>query len=192
MTDTAPPLPTTPRRPRPTPAGTSKGSADKVDTAKEQAASVGQSAADAGQHVAGVAKDQAKNVVGEAGTQAKDLLDQARTELAAQAATQQQRLAAGLRALGDELHSMTEHGSEAGVATDLARQGATRSHDLASWLEDREPGTLVDELKGFARQRPAAFLGLAAGAGLVGGRLTRGVKDASADESADPERGAGI
>ncbi len=194
MTDTAPPLPTTPRRPRPTPAGTSKGSADKgtVDTAKEQASSVGQSAADAGQHVAGVAKDQAKNVVGEAGTQAKDLLDQARTEFGAQAATQQQRLAAGLRALGDELHSMTEHGSEAGVATDLARQGATRSHDLASWLEDREPGTLVDELKGFARQRPAAFLGLAAGAGLLAGRLTRGVKDASADESAAPERGAGI
>jgi hypothetical protein len=152
-----------------------------VDSAKQQASAVGQSAADAGQHVAGVAKEQAQNVAGEAGTQAKDLFDQARSELSTQAGAQQQRLAAGLRALGDELHAMTQHEADPGVATGLARKGATRSHDLAEWLDDREPGSLVEELKGFARQRPAAFLGLAAGAGLLAGRLTRGVKDASAD-----------
>ena len=157
-----------------------------VDVAKDQATQVGQSAADAGQHVAGVAKDQAQNVVAEAGSQAKDLLGQARTELTEQAGQQQQRLAAGLHALGDELHSMAHHSEQPGVATDLARQGASRSHDAASWLESREPGNLVEEVKSFARQRPGTFLLAALGAGLLAGRLTRGVKDASSDDDASP------
>lgn len=164
------------------PASSSTQDQSTTDAAKEQATAVGQSAADAGQHVAGVAKDQVQNVAAEAGTQAKELLDQTRTELGSHAIAQQQRVATGLHALGDELHAMTHHDSDPGVATDLARQGATRSHDLASWLEDREPGDLLNELKGFARRRPAAFLGLAAGAGLLAGRLTRGVKDAAGDD----------
>ena len=114
---------------------------------------------------------------------------QARTELSEQANAQQQRLASGLHALGDELHSMTQHSDQPGVATDLARQGAGKSHDIASWLEDREPGQLVAELQSFARQRPGTFLLAAAGAGLLAGRLTRGVKDASSDDS-DASSGA--
>jgi hypothetical protein len=184
MTDTTSTLSTpTPHFAAPPTDGPASEDQGSVDVAKEQATAVGQRAADAGQHVAGVAKEQAQNVAGEAGSQAKDLLDQARTELGAQAGAQQQRLAAALHAIGDELHSMTTHDSDPGVATDLARHGATRSHDLAAWLEDREPGSLVRELKGFARQRPGAFLGIAAGAGLLAGRLTRGVKDAPADAS---------
>ncbi|MCW2539376.1 MAG: hypothetical protein JWN95_1101 [Frankiales bacterium] len=170
--------------------GTSSNRADdasKAELAKSQAASVSHRAADAGQQVAATAKDQVHNVVGEAGSQAKDLLQQTRGELTEQAKAQQQRLAGGLRALGDELHSMADGSEQSGVATDLARQAATKSHDAAGWLDSREPGNLVDELKRFARQRPGAFLALAAGAGLLAGRLTRGVKDASSDEpSADP------
>ncbi len=167
------------------------GQAGTVDVAKDQAASVGQSAADAGQHVAGVAQEQAKNVVAEAGSQAKDLLGQARTELGEQANAQQQRLAASLHALGEELHSMTQHSDRPGVATDLAGQGASKSHDVASWLEEREPGHLVQELQSFARRRPGTFLLAAAGAGVLAGRLTRGVKAASSDDSTDPATGPG-
>jgi hypothetical protein len=150
-----------------------------VDVAKDQAAALGQGAAEAGQHVAAVTKDQAQNVVAEAGSQAKDLLRQARSELSEQAGAQQQRLAQGLHALADELHSMSRHSEQPGVATDLARQGASRSHDVASWLETREPGNLLEELRTFARRRPGTFLLAAAGAGLLAGRLTRGVKDAT-------------
>ena len=155
----------------------------KTDAAKEQASAVGQGAAQAGQQVASVAKDQAQNVVAEAGSQAKDLLTQARSELTDQAGTQQQRLAQGLRALGDELQAMTQHSESPGVATDLAKQASSRTHDAASWLESRDPGSLMSELQSFARQRPGVFLALAAGAGLVAGRLSRGVKDASSDDS---------
>jgi hypothetical protein len=153
-----------------------------VDVAKEQAVAVGQGAAEAGQHVATVAKHQGQTVVAEAGNQAKDLIDQTRNELTQQASAQQQRLAHGLHALADELNSMTQHSAQPGMATDLARQGASRSHAVASWLETREPANLVTELKSFARRRPGAFLLTAAGAGLLAGRLSRGVKDAAADD----------
>src|SRR4249919_2081057 len=104
-----------------------------VDVAKDQAASVGHGAADAGQHVADVAKDQTQSVVAEAGNQATDLLRQARSELTDQANAQQQRVARGLQALGDELQSMAQRSEQPGVATDLVRQASSKSHDVASW-----------------------------------------------------------
>ena len=42
---------------------------------------------------------------------------------------------------------------------------------------------MVHEVQSFARRRPTVFLLLAAGAGLVAGRLTRGLKDATAGDS---------
>jgi ElaB/YqjD/DUF883 family membrane-anchored ribosome-binding protein len=165
----------------------------KAGAAKEQASAVGQGAAQAGAQVASVAKDQAQNVVSEAGSQAKDLLGQARSELTEQAGAQQKRLMQTLRSLGDELESMGQHSQEPGMATDLVKQASGRAHDAASWLESREPGSLLSELQSFARQRPAAFIALAAGAGLVAGRLGRGVKDATGDDSSasGPAAGAG-
>jgi hypothetical protein len=163
----------------PRPGGEPTDTPSPVEVAKDQAASVGHGAADAGQHVAGVAKDEAQSVVAEAGSQAADLLRQARSELTDQANAQQQRVARGLHALGDELQSMAQRSERPGVATDLARQASSKSHDIASWLDSREPGHLVQELQAFARQRPGTFLLAAAGAGLLAGRLTRGVKDAS-------------
>jgi len=170
----------------PAPPATSSTETDSstADVAKDQAAQVGQGAVQAGQHVAGVAKDQAVNVGAEAGRQAKDLLSQAGSELGQQASTQQQRLAQSIRSLGEELHKMTQPGEQAsGPAADLARQGAQRSREFASWLEQREPGEVLDEVTSFARRRPGAFLLLAAGAGLLAGRMTRGLKEASSDEA---------
>ncbi|MDQ1744553.1 MAG: hypothetical protein QOE23_2892 [Pseudonocardiales bacterium] len=162
----------------------SDSGAGTVDVAKGQAAEVGQGAKEAGQHVAGVAKDQAANVGAEASRQAKDLLSQAGSELSQQASQQQQRLAQGIRALSDELHKMTQPGEQSsGPATDLAKQGAQRGHDLASWLEQREPREVLDEITAFARRRPGTFLLLAAGAGLLAGRMTRGLKEAASDQA---------
>lgn len=163
---------------------------DTADVAKDQAANVGASAADAGQHVAGVAKDQAENVVAEAADQARTLLDQAQSELTSQAGTQQQRLAQGLHSLADQLQSMAQ-GAEPGMVTDLTRQGSTKSQEVASWLESREPRHVLDEAQSFARRRPGVFLVAAAGAGLLAGRLTRGLKDADGDDAnTDVDTGA--
>jgi hypothetical protein len=163
----------------------SASDASTSDVAKEKAADVSQGAADAGKHVAGVAKDQAAGVASETTKQAKDLLAQTRGELQGQAATQQDRIAAGIRSLSSELGSMASNSDQSGTATDLVRQVSARAEDVAGWLEARDPGALVQEVSDFARRRPGAFLAIAVGAGLLAGRLTRGAVDAARDDDSD-------
>ncbi len=151
-----------------------------AEVAKSQASDVAGTATDAAKNVAGTAKDQAAQVAGEAGRQAKELWAQAQSELSDQAQTQQQRLAGGLHSLGDQLHAMAEGSNSPGMATDFARQGADRAHQVAEWFENRDPGSVLSEVRSFARQRPGMFLALAVGAGLVAGRLARNL-------AADPD-----
>jgi hypothetical protein len=162
------------------PPASEQGTADVV---KDQAADLGQSTVEAGKHSVGVAQEQAAAVAAEASRQGKDLLRQAQEELGEQAAQGQQRLATELLSLGDELHAMADGSDQHGVAADLARQAATRARGAGQWLGDRSPAQVVDEVQSFARRRPGAFLALALGAGLVAGRLTRGIKAAHDDDS---------
>ena len=155
------------------------------DVAKDQAASVGQGAADAGQHVASVAKDQATQVTAEAGRQVKDLLGQAHGQLKEQTGAQQEKLVAGLRSLSDELRSMVKGAEQPGVASDVVGQAADRTGAIAGWLDGREPAAILDDVSSFARRRPGAFLAIAAGLGFVGGRLTRGLQAQSGDNAPD-------
>jgi len=175
----------------PTSGGTTSAAKETAQTAKDEAANVARTAVDTGKDVAGSAaqsgrrlaqdaKGEAKDVAREAGRQTRDLMGQTKEQLTAQAADQQKRLAGGLRTLGGELATMADASDEPGVASDLVGQLATRADALAGWLEDREPGALLDEVKYFARQRPGTFLAVAAVAGLAAGRLTRGIKDDSA------------
>jgi hypothetical protein len=142
---------------------------------KDQATGLSQGAAEAGKHTAETVREQASNVTAEAGRQGRDLLRQAQGQLREQAGQQQQRLASDLRAISDELSSMARQSDQPGVAADLARQAAGTTRNVARWLDDRDPGQLLEDVKGFARQRPGVFLALAAGAGLLAGRLTRGL-----------------
>ncbi len=167
------------------------GAQSTTDVAKGQAGAVAGTASDAGKHVAGVAGEQAGQVASEASQQVRDLVHQTRGELTEQAATQQKRVAGGLRSLGEELHSMAQNSEQQGPATDLVKQAAERTGKVASWLEDREPGNVVDEVTRFARQRPGAFLAIAAGAGLLVGRLGRGLKAANDDDSNSSDSSGG-
>jgi hypothetical protein len=148
---------------------------------KTEAGEVGRQASDSAKNVAETAKAEAANVATEVKTNAKDLLYQARSDLTNQAGTQQQKVAEGLRSISSQLHSMASAPDEQGVASDLVRQAAERSSSVASWLEARDPGSLLDEVKSFARQRPGTFLLLAAGAGVLAGRLTKGLTSGSPD-----------
>ncbi len=176
--DIAPPVdpPTTPRH--------SSGSDDASTTevAKDQAGQVADTAKQAGAQVAGTVKEQAGQVTAEAGKQAKQLLSQAQSEVTEQAAATQQRVAQGLHALADELTGMTKNSDQDGPATDLARQAADKAHQAAGWLADRDPGTLLDEVRSFARRKPGTYLAIALGAGVLAGRLTRGLT-APADDT---------
>jgi hypothetical protein len=157
---------------------------DTAQLVKDQASDLANSSVQAGKHVGDVAREQASGVAAEAGRQGRNLLEQAQGQLHEQAAEGQQRIAKKLLSLSDELRSMAENSNQ-GVAVEVTQQAASRVRDAGHWLEKREPGQVVNEVQSFARRRPAVFLVLAAGAGLVAGRLTRGLKDATADDSTE-------
>src|SRR5580700_11079871 len=182
MTENYPPtaMPSQHGESRPPVLGKEQGTADLV---KDQASDLGHSSVQAGKHVADVAREQASGVAAEAGRQGRDLLQQAQGQMEEQAARGQRRVAERLLSLSAELRSMAGNPSQGGVAADLVQQAAARVCDAGQWLDAREPGQVVHEVQSFARRRPTAFLLLAAAAGLVAGRITRGLTDATADNS---------
>jgi hypothetical protein len=163
--------------------GSDESAGSTSQTAKDQAGHLTVSVKDSSKQVAGTASDEAKNVAHEARRQAKDLTHEVSNQVQEQAATQKDKAAGGLHSLSEELRSMATEGGQAGPATDLAHQAADKLSDLAAWLERRDPGSLVEEVRGLARRKPGTFLLGAAAAGIVAGRLTRGAVQAAKDDS---------
>lgn len=161
--------------------GDSSGTSRK-DAAKEEAADVARTAKGSAQNVAQTAKEEAAHVASEAKSNAQDLLHQAKSGLTSQAGTQQQKAAEGIRTISSQLHSMADAPDQQGMASDLIRQAAGTTDTVASWLENKQPGDILGEVQKFARNNPGTFLLLAAGAGVLAGRLTRGLT-AGAPES---------
>ncbi|SCL38690.1 hypothetical protein GA0070624_6302 [Micromonospora rhizosphaerae] len=158
---------------------------------RDQARQVGSEAANAGGAVAETAKEQGREVVGEARRQARNLYGEARDTLATQTGEQQRRAAGGLRSLADEVRSMAQNGGGSGPVTELAHQAAERVHGVASWLEEREPGDILNEVKSYARRNPGTFLVGAALLGVVAGRLTRNIAAVGDDNDAHRPYGSG-
>jgi hypothetical protein len=159
------------------------GSQSMPETAKDEAREVASTAVDRGGEVAQTATDQAKHVAAHAQREARDLLHEGRQQLQAQAKDGQRKAAESLHQLAGQLERMAEQTDSPGVAADVARQVSGRAHSVADWLEHREPGDLVDEVRRFARRRPGTFLVGAAVAGALVGRLTRGVVAQQKEES---------
>ena len=169
-----PPPPTT------SPAG---GSRSTTELAREEASGVAESAKQAGGHVAEIATEQAKEVAAETAQQARNLLNETRDQVREQARTGQQKAAEKLSSVADELRGMAEKSDQPGLASDLAVQAADKVRDVASWLQGRDPGELLVEVRNWARRRPAAFLAGAAIAGVLVGRLTRAAAATQSESS---------
>jgi ElaB/YqjD/DUF883 family membrane-anchored ribosome-binding protein len=149
---------------------------DQPDSgAKAEAKRVAETTRSAGENVAQTAKEQAADVAAEAKQQAASLLHTFRSEVGQQAGTQQSRIAEALHGLSDELGSMASGSSESGPITQLAQEGSRRGGEIAHWLSQREPADVLDEVRRYASRRPMTFLALCGAAGLVAGRLTRGI-----------------
>ncbi|GAA1962188.1 hypothetical protein [Microbacterium deminutum] len=162
-----------------------------LETAKNEARDLKDTAVSEASHVAETAKSEAVAVAHEAKYQAKDLYAQTQRELKDQAQAQQQRAAAGLRSVSQELDSMTANSENPGVATDLLRQASARLSSAASWLADRDPVSVLNDVKAFARRNPATFIIGAAILGIVTGRLTRALASNMSDERSASAAGSG-
>lgn len=154
-----------------------------TEVAKGEAADVARTAAQRGGEVAGTVGDQVSRVASETKQQARNLVEEGRGQLTEQARQGQRKAASGLHAVADQLHQMAEKSDGPGVVPEVVRQASERTRGVASWLEGREPGDLVDEVRRFARRRPGVFLAGAAIAGVLAGRLTRGAVAAQSDSA---------
>ncbi|MBQ1029406.1 hypothetical protein KBX26_05200 [Micromonospora sp. C97] len=70
---------------------------------------------------------------------------------------------------------MAERDGDSGLAGQVVRRAADAAQQAAGWLDERQPGEVLDEVRTYARRHPATFLAGAAVAGLLVGRLTRGL-----------------
>lgn len=159
-------------------------------TAREQAGVVADTAKAKGSEVAQTAKEQASTVINETKQQASDVLGQVKEQATSQAEAQRDRATESLRSLSDELRTMAEQGGQSGMATTAAQQISQRMDDLAGFLEQREPGDLINEVRTFARRRPGAFLFGAVVAGVVAGRMFKGATADSTSSTSGRSSGA--
>jgi hypothetical protein len=154
--------------------------------------SAGQTAKQATSQVAASAAEQGRQVLAETGYQARNLMRQARSEVTGQASVQKKRAVEGLYAFGDELGKLANRSEGAGPATQLVQHASNRVGNAARWLDEREPGQVVDEVKAYARRNPGLFLLGAAVLGTLAGRLTRNIVQEHQDQHPDDERAVGV
>ena len=174
-------------------AGSTTGTSDAVgqarhlaSTATDQAGEVARSAAasagevkdvalERGGDVAAVAKDELGRLAGDAREQLQALWDQAGSQLREQATAGRQQLAGVLHDLADELGHMASKSEQDGPVTAFAKQASRRGGELSHWLSNADSSDVLAEVRRFARRRPFAFLAGATVAGVVVGRLSRGL-----------------
>jgi ElaB/YqjD/DUF883 family membrane-anchored ribosome-binding protein len=159
-------------------------------TAGQDAQQVKETAKETAKETVAEAKGQAREAVAEAKYQARDLFDQTRREVTDQSSQQQHRLAGGLRSFSGELDSLASGNAQEGLAADLARQASSYADKVGRWFDEREPADVLDEVTRYARRHPGTFIAIAAGLGLLAGRVARSLKDESAEGSGGVARGA--
>jgi uncharacterized protein YjbJ (UPF0337 family) len=140
-------------------------------SAKEQAASVAQTATSAAGDVTGTAKEQVGNVVGETVQQARDLSGQVKEQVGTQVTAQTEKLTGSLRQIGAQISD----GDTSGIVGQVLGEVGQRVQTLADRLEQTGPQGLLEEVRDYARRSPGTFLLGAAIAGLVTGRLVKGM-----------------
>ena len=173
-------------------AASTAGGQSTATTVKQQGTQTAQGAKQAGGRVAHTAMEQGRHVAQETRQKARGMVDQAQAQLQQQVGEQQKRAAGSLHQLGDQLRSMAEGTQQQGMAQDLVHQASGRVQQVADWLDRREPGQALDDVRNFARRHPGAFLTGAAIAGVLAGRLTRnlaGVSQAEQPEAGQHEAG---
>jgi len=127
-------------------------STDMQDTAKEQAQNVAASAKNEAGNVVETAKEQAQVVTSDVREQAKQLTDEARSQLTDHAFAQRDNAVQSLRSIGDELTGMSDQAIDPGIGAQLTREVGGMAHKSADFLQEREPGQLVEEVREFARR----------------------------------------
>jgi hypothetical protein len=161
------------------------------DTVTQQAGKVTDVAVRRAEDVAGVTKEELARLTSDARGQLQTLWNQAAGQLREQAGAGQRQLADLVHGLASELGELASTADSDGPVTSLLKQAAHRSGQFSHWLADAETGDVLTEVRRFARRRPVAFLAGATLAGVVVGRLSRGLMAAAKSDQGGAPTGTG-
>ncbi|WP_052460009.1 hypothetical protein [Tessaracoccus massiliensis] len=154
-----------------------------ADSLKGPAGDVKDTAVDAGRDVLDTAKAEAAQVADEAKHQGRRLLDESVGELRSQAGTLQAKLADTVDAFAEELGVLSANTESDGPLTHFAGDAHDWGRKASTWLRDNEPDQVLTSVRRYAARNPWTFLAIAAGAGLIAGRVARSLRDANADDA---------
>jgi hypothetical protein len=150
---------------------------------QERVHAVAGTAADEAKELARQAGGQARQVAQEARHELRTLAEQGRQELKSQAQAQTQRAAQNLRTLSDQTQALAEgHPAEAGPLAGYVQGASGKLSGWADNLDRRGFDGMVAQVQGFARRRPAAFIGLCVVAGFAVSRVGRTVRSEPREE----------
>lgn len=130
-------------------------------------------AKDEGKQLLDEAKEKTGDIRREAMREGRQVIDDVRGRVKEQADEQGRRAASSLRGVAGQLGSMAEASGQDGAVVDLARDGAQKIERLADRLEHDGVQGVIDDVEGFARQRPGLFLAAGFGLGFVLARIVR-------------------
>lgn len=169
----------------PPPDTASQGARDDVaqgagSELQEKAAEVREKAAD----VRDTATDEVRNVVGTAQEEARGILGDLGRTVDQEANDQTAKIGQIIDSLSGELEELASNGS--GFLSVMAQEAAPRTRSLARWMEQTSPRDMVASVEDLARRQPMLFILGCAAAGVVAGRLTRGLVAAAGDGQSAP------
>lgn len=156
----------------------SKVEADKL---KEKTVNTGENVAEHTKQVAGAVKD-------ETVSQAKDLVGQIRQDLQQYVGPQQQKIAATVRTISDEIDALSRgEKPQSEYITGFLGQASGYVNSVATSLEQKQPQEILTDVRRFAARRPGLFLAAALGVGILAGRATRNAGENSQVPSSPEE-----
>jgi hypothetical protein len=149
--------------------------------------------ADRARDVADRGKHDAADVARVARSETAELAHRTTSEARRRADEQAGKLASMLGGLAEELDQVASTSSaRGGNVAGVARDGAAVSRRVAERLDQGGVDGVLDDVRRFARRRPAMFLAASFGVGLVLGRFTRNADLAQlAQDSRDAGSGNG-
>lgn len=153
--------------------GTTTTARATAETAQDEGRELAQSTKESTKQVAQTVKQEASNVAGEVASQAQSLAGEARSQVRGQVDQQKSRAAGILRTTGDELSSLVNDQEHSRLTAELTRRASEQARTVADYLENTEPGDVLNHVRDFARRKPGVFLLAAGVAGLVVGRVFR-------------------
>ncbi|MCM3511078.1 hypothetical protein [Rothia sp. P100] len=149
-----------------------------ADRTQAEAQQLKHQAVSSGERVLDTAKNKAEDVKEEVAYQAQDLIGQVRADLQKYVGPQQQRLAATIRNISDEINALSQgQQPQTSYVTGLLGNASGYVDTVATSIEQKDSQELINDVRRFAARKPGLFLAAALGVGLLAGRATRNVKD---------------